>query len=108
MCGAPRTLGFDTAAVQEHALTDNGATESNGVLRGLAGNAAALWSIKAGAAFVSVYAAEKLWRRQRRGQAIAVMIVSNGVLAAVAMNNARSFEDSPSGLSPAVMASVAC
>jgi hypothetical protein len=66
----------------------NGATESNDLLRGLAHNRAALWSVKAGAAFVSVYAAEKLWRRHRRGQAIAVMIVSNGVMAAVAMNNA--------------------
>jgi hypothetical protein len=66
----------------------DGATESNSALRGLAHNGPALWSVKAGAAFVSIYAAEKLWRRDRRGQAIAVMILSNGIMAAVAMNNA--------------------
>ena len=67
---------------------ENGAVESNTLLRRLATNQAALWAVKGGATFVSIYMAERLWRRNRRGQAITLMIVTNGLMTAVAVNNA--------------------
>jgi hypothetical protein len=65
-----------------------GAVESNGFMSGLASHPGALWAAKGGAAFVSIYAAERLWRQHRCGQAIALMAVSNGIMAAVAASNA--------------------
>jgi hypothetical protein len=66
----------------------NGAVESNTFMRRLAAEPAALWAVKGGATFVSIYVAERLWRKNHRGQAIAVMVATNGLMAAVAMNNA--------------------
>jgi hypothetical protein len=37
---------------------------------------------------VSVSAAEVLWRRHRRAEAIATMVAVNSIMAAVALNNA--------------------
>ena len=47
-----------------------------------------MWAVKGGVAFASIYVAERLWRTHHRGEAIAVMAVSSGVMAAVAANNA--------------------
>jgi hypothetical protein len=66
----------------------NGAVESNAILGALANHPAALWAAKGGTAFVSIYVAERLWRGHHRGQAIALMIASNGIMAAVAASNA--------------------
>jgi hypothetical protein len=66
----------------------NGASESNPILGPLTKHPAAVWAVKGGTAFASIYMAERLWRKHRRGQAIALMAVSNGVMAAVAVNNA--------------------
>ena len=66
----------------------NGAVESNAILGALANHPAALWAVKGGTAFVSIYVAERLWRGHHRGQAIALMVVSNGMMAAVAASNA--------------------
>jgi hypothetical protein len=57
-------------------------------MSGLASHPGALWAVKGGAAFISIYAAERLWRQHRRGQAIAMMAVSNGLMVAVAASNA--------------------
>lgn len=65
----------------------NGAIESNRFMGSLVRHPAALWAAKGGAAFVSIYMAERLWRQHRRGQAIAVMLASNGLMAVVAANN---------------------
>jgi hypothetical protein len=54
----------------------------------LASHPGALWVAKGGAAFLSIYTAERLWRRHHRGEAIAVMVISNGIMAAVAASNA--------------------
>jgi len=67
---------------------ENGAVESNRLVQGLADNPTALWAVKAGATFVSIYMAERLWRKNHRGRAIALMVVTNGLMAAVALNNA--------------------
>jgi hypothetical protein len=65
-----------------------GAVESNTFMGRLASHPGALWAAKGGAAFISIYTAERLWRQHRRGQAIALMVVSNGIMAAVAASNA--------------------
>ena len=65
-----------------------GAAESNTFMSGLASHPGALWAAKGGAAFISIYAAERLWRQHRPGQAIAMMVVSNGLMVAVAASNA--------------------
>jgi hypothetical protein len=75
--------GYSTTRGLRH-----GALESNTFMRGLAAKPAALWAVKGGATFVSIYMAERLWRKNRRGQAIALMVVTNGLMAAVAANNA--------------------
>jgi hypothetical protein len=66
----------------------NGASESNAVLGMVSEHPAAVWAIKGGTAFASILVAERLWRANHRGQAIALMAVSNGVMAVVAANNA--------------------
>jgi hypothetical protein len=75
--------GYSTTRGLEH-----GAIESNTFLRGLAANPSALWAVKGGATLVSIYMAERLWRQDRRGQAVALMVITNGLMAAVALNNA--------------------
>ena len=65
-----------------------GAVESNTFMSRLASHPGALWAAKGGAAFLTIYASERLWRQHRRGQAIALMVVSNGIMAAVAASNA--------------------
>jgi hypothetical protein len=66
----------------------NGAVEVNPMMRGVAGNGAALWAVKGTATGVSIYLAERLWRKHRRMEAVAVMLVSNGIMAAVTARNA--------------------
>jgi hypothetical protein len=65
-----------------------GAQEGNAVMSGMAGNSAAVWGLKAGVTLSSVMVAERLWKQRRRGQAIAVMLAANGIMAGVAARNA--------------------
>jgi hypothetical protein len=51
-------------------------------------NPAAFWAVKGGLTVVNIYVAERLWKKGRRGQAIAMMLVSNGLMVAVAARNA--------------------
>ena len=73
---------------------NRGARESNVLVGGLAANPAAFWAVKAGSTAVSIYFAERLWRQHRRAEAITVMIVSNGVMAAIAARNASVLHSS--------------
>jgi hypothetical protein len=66
---------------------NHGAVESNPLLRAAVDHPAALWAVKGGAAVTSIWAAERLWRHNRRGEAIAVMVAANAVMAVVAANN---------------------
>ena len=66
----------------------SGAKEANPLLRSVAGNPVALWTVKAGATAGSIVIAERLWRQNRRMAAITMLLVSNGVLAAVSVRNA--------------------
>jgi len=65
-----------------------GAAEINPALAGVASNTGAMWAVKAGATGASIYAAERLWRRNRRVQAVATMVAVNGIMAMVAARNA--------------------
>jgi hypothetical protein len=65
-----------------------GATEANPAVAGIASHAPAMWAVKAGATLVSIYAAERLWRRHRRTEAIVTMIAVNSAMAMVAAHNA--------------------
>jgi hypothetical protein len=65
-----------------------GAIESNPAVAGIASNAPAMWAVKTGATMASIYAAERLWRRNRKKEAIITMVAVNGVMAMVAARNA--------------------
>jgi hypothetical protein len=65
-----------------------GAREANPAVAGIATNSHAMWAVKTGATLVSIYAAERLWRRHRRMEAIVTMLAVNSVMAAVAAHNA--------------------
>jgi hypothetical protein len=65
----------------------NGASESNPFMASIARHPGALWAAKGGASFVSIFMAERLWRQNRRGQAVAVMLLTNGLMTAVAASN---------------------
>ena len=64
-----------------------GAHEANPVMQGIVGNRALFWSVKAVSTIAPMLAAERLWKTNRAG-AIAVMVVGNGVMAAVSAHNA--------------------
>jgi hypothetical protein len=55
----------------------------------------AVWAMKAGVTAGAIAAAEQLWRRRRRSQAIAVMVVSNAVMGLVATHNASVTRATP-------------
>jgi len=65
----------------------HGAGEANPMMQGIVGSPALFWSVKAAATVTPMLAAERLWKHNKAG-AIAVMVVSNGVMAAVAAHNA--------------------
>lgn len=65
-----------------------GAQEANPFMKGAASNKGALLAVKAGVAGATIFMAEKMWRRSPVG-AIAMMLVINGVNAAVVAHNYR-------------------
>jgi hypothetical protein len=77
--------GFD--AYSTTTGLSRGAQESNPMMRGVAGNSAAFWAVKAGSTAASIWFAERLWKNNRVG-AIVTMAVANGVMASVAARNA--------------------
>jgi Domain of unknown function (DUF5658) len=64
------------------------AREANPLMQGAFGNPAALWALKIGTAALPMVLAERMWRTNRVG-AIVTMVLVNGAAAAVAANNAR-------------------
>lgn len=71
------------------ALSSGSGVEANPLMGKATGNSAAVWAIKGAVTASTIFAAERLWKNHQRGQAIAVMLVSNGVMAVVAAQNAR-------------------
>jgi len=66
----------------------HGATESNPLMQDVVGSPAAFIALKAGVTSVSIYAAERMWRQNRKKTAIVMMVASNGLMAYVAAHNA--------------------
>jgi hypothetical protein len=65
-----------------------GAKEANHLMQGVAGHASAMWAVKGGVTAATIFTAERLWRSNRKAQAILLMVGSNAMMAAVAANNA--------------------
>jgi hypothetical protein len=65
-----------------------GATEANPFVNGLTRNRAMFFAAKASMTAVTIGVAEQMWRDHHPGRAIALMVVSNGVMAVVAARNA--------------------
>jgi hypothetical protein len=66
-----------------------GAREANPVMKGVVTRPVVFWSVKAAMAVAPTLAADRMWKRNKAG-AIAVMVVSNGMMAAVAAHNAKT------------------
>jgi len=77
--------GFD--AYSTTAALARGAQEANPTMRGVAGNSAAVWAVKAASTAASIWFAERLWKTNRVG-AVVTMVVVNGMMASVAARNA--------------------
>lgn len=65
----------------------NGRTEANPVMRQVAKSSVALVVAKAGISAITISTAERLWRTNRRGHAIAVMALSDVLMTLVAAHN---------------------
>lgn len=83
------TLNAFDAITTTEALAAGTGTEANPLMRGAAGHSAALWAVKGGATAASILLAERMWHNHNRVAAVATMVISNGLMAAVAANNAR-------------------
>jgi len=79
---------FDTYST----LTANrrGLRESNPIVRPFLGNPGAFIGMKAGTAIFSITAAEWMWKRGHRREAVLTMIVTDGMMAFVAQRNSRA------------------
>lgn len=74
------------------AAVRNGSREANPIMAPIAGNVTAMLAVKAVSTTVSIYCAERLWKKNRL-TAVAVMVGVNVATAAVVannMNNARA------------------
>lgn len=80
--GVLQTLDAYTTA----AAVRNGARETNPLMAPIASNRAAMLAVKAASATVSIYCAERLWKKNRVA-AVAVMIGINAATAVVVANN---------------------
>lgn len=78
--------GFDTYSTL--AAVRTGGVEQNPLVGGLVNHPAAFIAVKSGVTVASIYAAEHLWKSGRRAEAIAMIAVTNGLMTAVAINNA--------------------
>jgi hypothetical protein len=78
--------GFDAYSTLE--ATRRGGVEQNPLAGGLVNHPTAFVVVKGAVAAASIAAAEQLWHNHHPGRAIALMAVSNGLMAIVAVNNA--------------------
>lgn len=79
--------GYDTYSTLR--AVKQGAVETNPMMAGIVGNPAAFIAVKSGVTVASIYAAERLWKSGHRAEAIAMIAVTNGLMTAVAVNNAN-------------------
>lgn len=79
--------GYDTYSTLR--AVKLGAVEANPMMAGIVGHPAAFIAVKSGVTVASIYAAEHLWKSGHRAEAIAMIAVTNGLMTAVAVNNAN-------------------
>jgi Domain of unknown function (DUF5658) len=65
---------------------NRGAQEANPMMRGTAGNPAVFIAVKSSMTAATIYAAHRLWPRNKTA-AVAVLAISNGLLATVVAHN---------------------
>ena len=75
---------YSTLRVLKH-----GGVEANPVMQGVTKNPMAFIGLKAGVTAMSIVAAERMWKNHNRVGAIVTMVVTNGLMSAVAANNAK-------------------
>ena len=66
-----------------------GAVEANPLMKTASGSSGTMYAVKAASAAGSIYLAEKLWKKNRKG-AVVLMTIVNGVTAAVVAKNLRN------------------
>jgi hypothetical protein len=64
-----------------------GAVEQNAAMQAVVGHSSSLIAVKAAVTVGTVVVAERLWKSHHKGQAIAMMVISNGIMSAVALHN---------------------
>jgi hypothetical protein len=82
-------------AYTTHAGLSQGAVESNPAARGFVGSSTGFLVIKGAATASSIFLAERLWHQRHRGQAVALMVISNGMMAVVAAHNSSVLHGTP-------------
>jgi len=83
--GAAALQGYD--AYSTLAAIERGGVEANPLMRSIVENPALFIGVKAGVAAGSIYAAERLWRTNRKIAAVALMVASNSFMTYVAVRN---------------------
>jgi hypothetical protein len=66
----------------------HGAMEGNSGMSGIVGSSASLWTAKAVTTASAILLSEHLWKTHHKAGAVAVMVISNGLMSAVAAHNA--------------------
>jgi hypothetical protein len=75
-------------AISTRSGLSHGAVEGNPAMQGIVGNSASLLAVKVVATAGTILISERLWKNNHKGQAIAVMLLSNGMMSLVAAHNA--------------------
>jgi hypothetical protein len=78
--------GYDTYSTLK--ALRGGAIEVNPLMGGAANQLTVFVAVKSATTFGAIYASERLWRKHRKGAAVAVMAFNNGLTAIVAVHNA--------------------
>ena len=79
-------------ALDAHSTTralDRGAVEANPLMKGLAGNTAGMFAVKAAATAGVVYSAERIWKRNKTA-AVLFMVAANSAMGWVVQHNYRA------------------
>jgi hypothetical protein len=71
------------------AQTRQGQTELNPLVHSMTLRPAIFIAVKGATTAWSIYTAERLWKAGHRHQAVATLIITNGIMTTVALNNAR-------------------
>lgn len=77
--------GYDVYSTSQ--VLKRGGVEANPAMKFATTSSARLFAVKASLSAVTIFTAERLWRKGYRGRAIAAMVLSNGVMGVVAAHN---------------------